>query len=191
MNEQAIVDRIISDAENEAKAIISEAERKAQETVSEALLRAERVKTGVKAEVKRRTDAVLEGKSASARLDCAKILLGEKRRVIDEVYARALAGLNALKEGDALYLASRLLNEYAEEGDEIVFADNYKYRNQVSALPAVKEKGLKISSAKADIGGGFVLVGKNCDKDVSYGALLSADREEKQADIAQSIFITG
>ena len=109
MNEQAIVDRIISDAENEAKAIISEAERKAQETVSEALLRAERVKTGVKAEVKLRTDAVLEGKSASARLDCAKILLGEKRRVIDEVYARALAGLNALKEGDALYLASRLL----------------------------------------------------------------------------------
>lgn len=191
MNEQAIVDRIISDAEKEAAAIISEAERKAQETVSEALLYAERVKTGVKAEVKQKTDGIFDGKAATARLDGAKILLGEKRGVIDEVYARALKALNELKEGDALYLAARLLKEHAEEGDEIVFAGNYRYRKGVEGLEIVKEKKLKVSSAQADIDGGFILVGKNSDKDVSYGALIAADREEKQAEIAAKIFITG
>lgn len=191
MNEQAIVDRIISDAQKEAEAIIAEAERKAEQTVLQASLNAERVKKGVQAEVKQKTDGIFDGKAATARLDGAKILLGEKRGVIDEVYARALAGLNDLKEGDALYLAGKLLASYAEEGDEIVFAKNYRYSKGVSALPVVKEKGLKVSPAQADIDGGFILVGKNSDKDLSYGALLSSDREQNQADIASRIFIKG
>ena len=191
MNEQAIVDRIISDAQNEAEAIIAEAERKAEETVKEASLNAERIKKGVQAEVKQKTDGIFDGKAATARLDGAKILLGEKRGVIDEVYARALKGLNELKEGDAVYLANRLLTAYAEEGDEITFAHNYRYQKNVAELPVVKEKGLKVSSKLADIDGGFILVGKNSDKDLSYGALISLDREQNQADIASRIFIKG
>lgn len=191
MNEQAIVDRIISDAQKEAEAIIAEAERKAEETVSAASLNAERVKKGVQTEVKQKADGIFDGKSATARLDGAKILLGEKRGVIDQVYARALQGLNALKEGDAVYLANRLLSAYAEEGDEIVFAQNYSYKNSVGALPVVKEKGLKVCAKQADIDGGFILVGKNSDKDLSYGALLALDREQNQADIASRIFIKG
>lgn len=191
MNEQAIVDRIISDAQKEAEAIIAAAERKAEETISQATQNAERVKKGVETEVKQKTDAIFDGKAATARLDGAKILLCEKRGVIDEVYARALAGLNDLKEGDALYLADKLLSAYAEEGDEIVFAHGYRYQKGVAALHVVKEKGLKVSPAQADIDGGFILVGKNSDKDLSYGALLSLDREQNQADIASHIFIKG
>ena len=93
-----------------------------------------------------------------------------------------------MNKADAVFLANRLLSAYAEDGDEIVFAENYRFVQEVSALPVVREKGLKVSPKSAKIDGGFMLCGKNSDKNLSYGALLAADREEFQADIAVSLF---
>ncbi len=191
MSEQAIVERIISDAEEEARAIINEAEERAKATVAEANSRADRNRQGTEAEVKAKADSIADGKAAAARLDGAKILLAEKRAVIDEVYARALTKLLELSEKDTLFLCKRLLEEHAEEGDELVFADNFRYAQAVSALPVVKEKKLKVSTKHATLDGGFMLCGKNSDKNLSYGAILAMDREEKQAEIASVIFNTG
>ncbi len=188
MSEQAIVERIISDAEQEARDIINDAEEKAAKTLAEASLRAQRNKQGVEAEVREKVTGIFDGKAATSRLDCAKIALGEKRGVIDAIYSRALAQLVELNKADAVFLANRLLSAYAEDGDEIVFAENYRFVQDVSALPVVREKGLKVSPKSAKIDGGFMLCGKNSDKNLSYGALLAADREEFQADIAVSLF---
>ena len=188
MGGQAIVERIISDAQAEAEEIIAEEKKKAADTVAKAAERAERNRQGTEAEVKVKTDGILDGKAATARLDCAKIALAEKRGVIDEVYARALGGLVGAGKAETLYLAGRLLNAYAEDGDEIIFADNFRYAQEVAKLDAVREKHLKISAKKADIDGGFILSGKNSDKNLSYGALLAADREVYQSEIAAEIF---
>lgn len=188
MSEQAIVERIISDAHAEAEEIIKEAENKAADTVAEASLRAERNKKGTEAEVKERVKGIFDGKAAAARLDCAKIMLGEKRGVIDGIYSRALGQLIELNKTDALYLAEKLLTAYAEEGDEIVFAENYKYAQDVLKLSVVKEKNLKASSERGKFDGGFILCGKSSDKNLSYGALLAADREVNQAEIALHLF---
>ena len=182
MSEQAIVERIISDAGQEARDIINDAEEKAAKTLAEASLRAQRNKQGVEAEVREKVKGIFDGKAATARLDCAKIALGEKRGVIDAIYSRALERLVELNKADAVFLANRLLS------DEIVFAENYRFVQEVSALPVVREKGLKVSPKPAKIDGGFMLCGKNSDKNLSYGALLAADREEFQADIAVSLF---
>lgn len=188
MSVQAIVDRIIADAETKAAATEAEARAAAEKMTADTLRGIERDKAGVAAEVNARTKAILDGKAATARLDCAKILLAEKRRVLDEVYAQALKGLKNLERPKAVALAARLLGDFAEVGDEIVFADGYKYRDDVANLPVVAEKKLKVAVKTADIDGGFVLSGKNSDKDLSYGALLAADREERQAEIAAKIF---
>lgn len=191
MSEQAIVERIISDAEEEARAIIKEAEERAKATVAEANERAERNMQGTQAEVKAKAESISDGKAAAARLDGAKILLGEKRGVIDQVYARALEKLLNLSERETLFLCTRLLSEHAEEGDFLVFADNFRYAEAVSALPIVKEKKLKVSTKHVSLDGGFMLCGKHSDKNLSYGAILSMDREEKQAEIASVIFNSG
>lgn len=188
MSEQAIVEKIISDAENEAQAIIASAEKKAAETVAAANQRAERRIQGEKAAADKKAESILDGKAATARLDSAKIMLGEKRAVIDEVYARALKSIQSIGRAEALHLFGRLLKEYAEEGDEVIFADNFAYAADVSKLDIVKEKKLKISSKRADIDGGCLLIGKSSDKNLSYSALLAADREAEQADIAAQIF---
>ena len=188
MSEQAIVEKIIADAKAEAQAIIADAERKAANTVAEANGRAERRKQGEKTASEKRAESILEGKAATARLDSAKILLGEKRAVIDEVYARALKNLQDLGKAEALHLFSRLLEEFAEEGDEVMFAENFKYAQEAAKLDIVKDKKLKVSAKRADIDGGLLLKGKSSDKNLSFGALLAADREEYQAEIAALIF---
>ena len=82
------------------------------------------------------------------------------------------------------------MKEYAESGDEIFFAENYSYAGAAARLPVMAEKNLTISSRRIEIDGGFRLRGVSSDKDLSYGALLAADRDEYQADMAAEIFKT-
>ena len=92
-------------------------------------------------------------------------------------------------------MTDKLLKEYAESGDEIFFAENYSYAGAAARLPVMAEKNLTISSVYGDTSrylqvGGFRLRGVCSDKDLSYGALLAADRDEYQADMAAEIFKT-
>lgn len=79
MSKEAIVERILSDAGAEAEAIIKDAEEKAAAVVAAASSRAEKGRRDSEAEVKVKTGSIFERKAATARLDCAKILLSEKR----------------------------------------------------------------------------------------------------------------
>ena len=191
MGSENIIERIITDTEKEAADIIAAAEKSAEEIIRLANERAERNLAGTKAEVAQKTKAILDGKSATARLDCAKIELGEKRRAIDAVYEKALQKLIKLDKKRAVALAEKLLNEHAETGDEIVFAANYAYAEDVAKLGVVKERKLTLSHKGEKIDGGFVLKGKTADKDLSYGALLAADREQHVTAVAAKIFVTG
>lgn len=188
MGKEEIVGRILSDAEAEAQTIIEEAEQKAEEQINAAQQAALRERQGSQAEAQAKANAIKDGKAAAARLDCAKISLAERRRVIDVIYVRALGEMLSLSKSDTLLLAKNLLTEYAEEGDEIVFAENYAYANEVEGLDIVKKLNLKVSPNREELDGGFVLRGEKSDKDLSYGALLSQDREERQSEIAAEIF---
>lgn len=188
MGKQDIVDRIISDAEAEAEAIISAAREEAAHIIAEATDRAENDMKELCQAVDAKVKSISDGKAATARLDGAKILLGEKRKVIDEVYVRALKQLSAMGARDYLAFTQKLLVKYAEDGDEIIFSDGFPCAEEVSKLDVVKDRKLKITFGKTNVSGGFVLCGKNSDKDLSFAALLAADRAEHEAEIAAELF---
>ena len=188
MSTKNLAERILSDARAEAQTIIEEAEKAAANLLAEASSRSEQLRLQTEQDVKEKTDKILEKRAADARLECSKISLLEKRKVLDSAYELALNRLIALDKEDALALAGRLLENYAEEGDELFFAKNFKYAEEVSALPIVEKKRLKISDVDLPLDGGMRLVGRVADKDLSYGALLSTDRENHQAKLAKSIF---
>lgn len=168
--------------------MIEEAKKTAASLLAEASSRSETLRLQTEQDVKEKADKILEKRAADARLECSKIALSEKRKVIDSVYELALKRLIALDKEDALALARALLDKYAEEGDEIFFAKNFKYAAEVAALPIIEKKRLKISSEELLLDGGMRLVGAVADKDLSYGALLQADREKHQAKLAKNIF---
>ena len=189
MGREEIVARIISDAEAEAAEIVRAAKERAEEIVTAAEKLAGKDRAETLSEVAERTKRISEGKAATARLDSAKIQLSEKRRVIDEIYNRAFERLMALNERDTIKLLEWLLSEYAEQGDEIVLAKNFPDMIGATELPVVKERGLHFSSGRADIDGGCILHGKLSDKNLSYSALLNADKEEFQAELASKLFV--
>ena len=188
MSKEGIVERILSDAEERAQATLAAAQKRAEEIIAEAEESAKREEKGVKAEVADKCAAIKSGKEAEARLDSAKALLAQKRKVIDSIYERALEKLKGLKKAEAVAFADKILQEYAEEGDTVAFAPDFKYAQDVSHLDICKEKKLKISLNAEGVDGGFVLLGKAADKDVSYRALLSADREQYEVEIASAVF---
>jgi V/A-type H+-transporting ATPase subunit E len=188
MSKQDIIDRIISDAEGEAKDIIADAQGVADRILAQSAADAEKEMNVLKEQTSLKAQSIIAGKQASARLEGAKILLAEKRRVIDEVYAKALQQLKNMSPSDYLKMTEKLLISYADEGDEIMFADGFPCVKEVSSLAVVKDKKLKISFGNSGIDGGFVLCGKDCDKDLSFSALLAADRENNEAEIAAQIF---
>jgi V/A-type H+-transporting ATPase subunit E len=188
MSKQDIIDRILSDATSEADKIIADAKATAEKIIAEATLNAEAERLASKKIAEDRAKAILEGKRASARLDGAKILLAKKREVLDEVYEKAAKQLNKMSAHDCLLTTERLLKSYAEEGDEIVFADGFPCVREVSALPVIKDKKLKVTFGGTDISGGFLLIGKTSDKDLSTTAILNADRAENEAEIAAELF---
>lgn len=188
MSMQKVVERILSDAQAESEEMLRRAEKKAEEIINEAHLRAEKNRAEVELEVKKKTESIFEKRDSDARLESAKIVLGEKRKTVEGVYALARARLLALEKEDVLRLYSRLLETYAETGDELFFAENFAFASEVERLPVVKQKGLKIAEKRLSIDGGLKLVGKISDKDLSYSALLEADKEENQANLAKQLF---
>lgn len=188
MSKEAIVERIISDAEAQAAKILEAAGARAAEIISDAEKRAERDRIGAEAEIAEKCRAIESGKAAEARLDCAKIALKERRRVIDAVYGNAYKKLCDLPKAEAVKFAERLLEAHAEAGEELAFAPDFKWAQEVSKLSVVAEKKLKISLNAKGVEGGFKLLGKAADKDLSYRALLSEDKEEHQGELAAEIF---
>lgn len=183
-----VIEKILSDAKAEAEAILAEADARAEEIAREAQENAERETLGTKAEIDARKRFIAERNAANIRLETSKILLREKHDVVDGVYEEAYRRMLSLNKEDALRYAERLLLENAEEGDTVCFGEKTEYIEEISRLPVVRERKLKISPARAPIGGGMYLIGEKSDKDLSYRALLARDREEHSAEIAAELF---
>lgn len=182
------MERILSDARKEADSIVAEAEAKAAKLRAEAKARAETLESETKTETAARRKSILEKREAAARLDGAKLLLGEKRKVIDAIYDEAHSRLLELSKEESVKLIKMLLESYAEDGDELYFAENFPYAEEVALLPVIAAKKLKISAERLPLDGGLRLKGEKSDKDLSYGAVLAADREEYQAELAHELF---
>ena len=78
----------------------------------------------------------------------------------------------------------RLLEQNAENGDQIVFSrDKVLCEQDLIRQEIVAKKNLTFLKREGDFIGGIMLVGKVCDKDLSFGALV----EEHQESIVEKI----
>lgn len=193
MSVESIVERIRSDGKTEAEAILAAGKRKAEETENGAKAEAERLRRETESDVEKRAAAVAAHFAATARLDVKKIMLAARKKAVENVYTEAKKRLIDLGEEETLTLFNRLLCLYAEEGDAVIFADGFRYTEGVKLLPVFAEKKLKAVSdgaafAGVKIDGGLYLAGKTADKDLSFDALLKADREENESRIAAELF---
>jgi len=190
-----VVDKILADAKAEAAKI----KKQAEENVA-----AEQAKLAVQLDEYNKQTEILARKAgedeeshilAAARMDIAKQLLAEKRKILDEVFEQAREQLQNLPDEDYRNLCTKLMLEAVETGAEEIIVDKNEKRinqdliDQVNGQLSSKGKGeLKLSDQKQDIGAGFILKRGQIKTNVSLNVLLDQARKELEIDLAKELF---
>jgi len=190
MSKEAIIDKIIKDAEIKATAMINEAKDKAEESLAAVTNDCEIYKKQSKKDSEKAVQDLLSRAQTVAELDVKKMLLGAKAQVVDKVFERVLEKLKGLDEKNYLKLLLGML-KYAEDGDVITIS---KREEKILTKEAVdkyaKDKGIKLSLAKklGDFDGGMILSSKGVDKNLTFEIEVSLLREEIEMQIAKELF---
>ena len=178
MAKQDLLDKIVRDAEERARAILSEAEAKADALTAAAEEEraaltdsARKMATAARPETVRRREAMAE-------LEGRKLVLAEKQALISESYRVALDQIRKDPRYESL-LVNMILSA-AEKGDEVIFAaDDYGRVDCKKVIADANKKSglaLTLSEEKGDFGGGIVLRSKDCDKNLTLDVELETLR---------------
>jgi V/A-type H+-transporting ATPase subunit E len=195
MNAEPVLEKILSDARAEAEKIrkTAEAKRAEEQSQIDEQLREYRKQTDMLAQ-----KAGEEKKAhllAAARMDIAKQLLAEKRKILEEVFAQARRQIESLSDEEYCKLMTKLMLGAVETGDEEVVVDNkekridQKFIKNINQQLAPGHKGnLSLSEEKANIGGGFILKQGKIKNNVSIEVLLAQTREQLEIELAKELF---
>ena len=195
MEGQQVIEKILADAKAEAEKIKKQAKEK--EAVEQAKLK-EQLR-----EFDKQTQAIAQKAGedkkahllAAARMDIAKQLLAEKRKILDEVFAQARQHLENLSDEQYCKLMTKLMLEAVESGDEEVVIDNeekridQKFIKNINQQLAPGRKGnLRLSEDRDNIGSGFILKRGKIKNNVSIEVLLAQARRELEIGLAKELF---
>lgn len=185
---EAIVGKILSDAQQKADAIVVEARERAAAMKAEAERAANESLAEWRRALERESTEVVARRETVASLDNRKAMLAAKRAVIDEVLARALASACALPKERYCSLVERLLEEYAQEGDAVTLSASAPLgEKELAACKAFSAKKLRYAGT-GEFEGGLRLENATYLTDLSFRAILDARREELEQSIASAVF---
>jgi V/A-type H+-transporting ATPase subunit E len=194
-NAEQVIEKILADSKAEAGKIKSQAQEKeaAEQSKLDEQLSEFRKQTDIIA--KKAGEEKKAHLLAAARMDIAKQLLAEKRKILDEVFAQARQQVANLSDEQYCKLMTKLMLEAVESGDEEVIIDknekriDQKFIKSINQQLAPGRKGnLKLSDERANLGGGFILKRGKIKNDVSVEVLLAQARRELEAELAKELF---
>ncbi len=190
MSKEAIIDKILSDANLKGDAIIGEANEKANEIISLAANQCKDYLYKSKTEIDRLTLEIDERSRSVAELDARKLLLAAKAQVLDSVYAKTLEKLRNLdKEQYSALIFSMLEN--AKDGDVVTVSEREKdIVTKESLADFAKKKGISLTLANkfGDFDGGVIISENGVDNNFTLEVEVALLREQTETKIAKEIF---
>jgi V/A-type H+-transporting ATPase subunit E len=192
---EQVIEKILADAKADAEKIKKQAEQaqSAEQAKLDKQLSEYRKQTDILAQ-KAGDDAKLHI-LAAARMDIAKQLLAEKRKILDEVFEQAKQQLEKLSDESYLELMTKLMLDAVETGDEEVVIDNKEKRIDRKFIESInrqlgsgRKDELKLSEEKANLGRGFILKRGKIKNNVSAEVLLAQARENLEIELAKELF---
>lgn len=187
--QKAIIDKIIEDAETKAAEIISIANAEAEKSIADGNSWAERYKSEQNAILNAANEDKILRRKTVAELDVKKIVLKAKQDSIESVFDSAYNKLCALKKTDYLSFVVKLIEKYAEEKDTVVLSsDGVISETDLTSFEVVKDKKLTVSDVKGEFIGGVMLVGKICDKDLTFKSIVNESKSEFVSEVSKELF---
>ncbi len=190
MGKEAIIEKIISDAEARANAILEEARLKADEIIATAAQECKEYLAKNKHEIDVATSEIAKRSETVAELDARKLGLGAKSKTLDLTYSLVLEKLRNLDKKTLKALLLGMLDK-AEGGDVVIISENEKDIVTSKVVQDVaKKKGitLTLSEKFGDFDGGMILSGKGVDKNLTFDAELDVLREDTEGRVAKELF---
>lgn len=190
MSKEAIIDKILSDANLKGDAIIGEANEKADEIISLAAKQCKDYLYQSKTEIDRLTLEIDERSRSVAELDARKLLLAAKTQVLDSVYAKTLEKLRNLDKEQYSALIFAML-ENAKDGDVVTVSEREKdIVTKESLADFAKKKGISLTLADkfGDFDGGVVISENGVDNNFTLEVEVALLREQTETKIAKEIF---
>jgi V/A-type H+-transporting ATPase subunit E len=189
--------RIISDAEDEARKIVEEGQGEAGRVKAEADARAQKIGSEFAQKAKSQAEEYVRRQISLGELEARKAILAEKGALIDEVFEKALEELRARDRKGGYALTRKLMLDAIEVGDEEVILSGEDRGGIGRAFiddlngelrKAGKRGEVKISEETREIRGGFVLRRGRVESNASFDTLLAMLRDEIETDVASILF---
>lgn len=190
MSKEAIIERILSDADAQARAAIEEAENKAAEILAVAEKQRDSYRRKVAADTARAVEDVAARTEVVAGLDAGKLMLAAKADILDRVYAMALEKARALDKKTYRKVVEGML-QCAENGDKVIVSERERgivTKDMVAEVAKNKNIKLTLSSEKGAFDGGIILTSDGVDKNLTLETEFALLRTETEAETAKKLF---
>ncbi|PIU63650.1 MAG: hypothetical protein COS84_09430 [Armatimonadetes bacterium CG07_land_8_20_14_0_80_40_9] len=198
MSVDNIVSKIIGDAELEAARVEKEATKEAEKIIQSAEGEAKSLKDELLSNAEDSAKQQKERIVAMAELEARKELLGEKQKLIEEAFQKALESLINLDDEKYQRLIEKLIIESANSGDErVIISSKDKERITQEFIDKVnanliregKKGELKLEEKLRDFKGGFIFKIGRKEETYTFEALLKSKREELEKEVAKILTV--
>jgi len=192
---EALTERILDDARQQASEILREAERKIAQEEEKARRAIAHHADEIIAHAREKGAEAKQRLLAVHSLELRKELLAVKREAMDKAYAAALSRLESLPREEYLALVQKLLAENAAGSETVRVSKTEKYIDaaflegvNAARRASGKTGALRLGGAHADIGGGFLLESGGLIVDCSFKTVVNHLREATETQVAQILF---
>lgn len=195
METERVTEKIIADAEAEAEEIKQQAQQNQSREQQKLDKQLEEFNRETESLAKKAAGDKEMRMLASERMDIAKMLLGEKRKILASVFENAHNRLVHLPDDQYRAFITRLMKKAVETGDEEIILDKNESRIDDEFVQRLNDEigsdkngGLRLCEDREDLGGGFVLRRGKIKTNVTFRVLLSQVREDIEGRLAGELF---
>ncbi len=186
---EAIINKIISDAEKKASSIVDNAKYEGNLLIKEAEKWVDDYLKNEREQLKVQKEEIVKRRLTVAELDKRKILLQKKQELISEIIDKVYQQMLKLDKKKYLSFVEKNIIDFSEKDDEIILSsDNVLSKEDLINLDIFKKNNLKINDRKGDFLGGVYLVGAVSDKDLTFKSILDSRKNQMITDIAEKLF---
>jgi len=175
---EAIREKIIADANAEAESIVNAAKYKAETIIAAGKAAADAHTREQQVIIDGYYEGVIAKKKVATELECKKLRLNEKRRVLDEIFKTALDKLSNMDADKYRRLIKAMLDKHREKGDKVIISA--KDKDILKDVCA----GAEVSG---DFGKGIILEGLSFDKNLTLENEIASMKGELETEIGRLI----
>lgn len=197
MNAEQVVQKILAEAEAEARKISGEARDKAAEEKSQLDSELSEFDAKTNELAAEAGEDKLQRMLANARMDNAKQLLGAKVEILNDVFERSKKAVNELSDERYLSWAMATMKQAVESGDEEVIVGKGEKRINGDFIKKVNSElgsgfkgNLRLASEKGDFAGGFILSRGKVQINATTDVMIDTLCESMEIELSQLLFDT-